>query len=777
MLSRESAQLAETAELAAHSIQSKITSSISTYVAPLEALAARWGADADPWQSEWQSEAQQLHERFPALESIQWVDASYTTQWGVPSQHLEPRMLRQEMDSARKAGKTVVVPSPGSNIAGKSLLALIPISHHGKFEGCVIATLATGHWLRLVIDPEVPKGYTALLSYADEQLYMWHASAVPGASRYLSETSVNFYGLPLVVSVWPTPDEWSGSRNMLFTLSLVIGLLIYASGALAVVARRQARAVEGAKQKMAVQQQDLRQANERLETVIQAAPFGIVALDPDGTVRSWSSAAESMFGWTEQEVLGRIPPFVGTGQLEEFHAKIQQTLQGELIAGLERRRQRKDGNPIDVAVWTAPLRDATGSITSIILAVADISERKKLEEQLRHSQKMEAVGRLAGGVAHDFNNLLTIINGYGHMMLGALGPQDRLRSHAEQILKAGNQAAALTTQLLAFSRRQMIQPKPVDLNHLITNLEKMLRRVIGEDIVLYTLLGDDLDCVKADPNQMEQVLINLVANARDAMPQGGALTISTRNVKLDAPLHCEGNEILPGAYVEIAVSDTGEGMDAETRNHLFEPFFTTKERGKGTGLGLSSVYGSIRQNAGGIVVHSERGRGTEFLIYLPQLLEPLSLPKIEPAANGFHRGCETILLVEDEAELRKMLRESFTSAGYRVLEAADGTDALRKWEREASSIDLLLTDVVMPLLNGRELAKRLTSVAPHIQVIYISGYADDVLAYHGTLEDGTILMQKPFSPAELMLKVREVLDARKVEAPTTSRAAYQRAGI
>jgi CheY-like chemotaxis protein len=363
------------------------------------------------------------------------------------------------------------------------------------------------------------------------------------------------------------------------------------------------------------------------------------------------------------------------------------------------------------------------------------------------------------------------------MMLSTLNPQDRLRSHAEQILKAGNQAAALTSQLLAFSRRQMIQPKPVDLNHVVTNLEKMLRRVIGEDIVLHTLLSEDLECVKADPNQMEQVLINLVANARDAMPHGGALTISTRNLILDAPLRCEGNEIPPGGYVELGVSDTGEGMDEETRSHLFEPFFTTKERGKGTGLGLSSVYGSVRQNGGGIIVHSERGRGAEFLIYLPQIQEPASMTKSEPPTNGIHRGCETILLVEDEAELRKMLRESLCGAGYRVLEAKDGTDALRTWEREAPSIDLLLTDVVMPLLNGRELAKRLTSKAPHIQVIYISGYADDVLAYHGTLAPGTVLIQKPFSPAELMLKVREVLDTRKQGPPSPHRPAYQQARI
>ena len=774
MLSRESTQVAETAILASRNIQSKITSSISTYIAPLEALVARWGADADPWQPEWESEAAQLHQRYPALDSIHWVDASYKTRWGIPTQQLPNGALRQEMNRARDAGRTVVIPGADFN-SNKSLLILIPISRHGNFTGCVIAALATERWLHATIDAEVPKGYTAMLSHGTEQLYMRHASALPGVARYRSEASINFYGLPLVVRVWPTPDEWSEPRNVLFALSLVIGLLIYASGALAVVAHRQARDVERAKQHMADQQEDLRQANEWLLTVIQASPFAIVAVDPAGTVRSWNAAAENMFGWTGVEVMGRIPPFVAGEQMEEFREKVERASRGELICGLERRRQRKDGSAIDVAIWTAPLRDSSGSITSAILAIADISERKKLEEQLRHAQKMEAVGRLAGGVAHDFNNLLTIINGYGHMLASALGQQDRLRSHAEEILKAGNQAASLTAQLLAFSRRQMIQPKPVDLNHVVTNLGKMLRRVIGENIVLHTLLSEDLSCVKADPNQMEQVLINLVANARDAMPRGGALTISTRNVTLDAPLSCEGNEIPRGCYVELSVCDTGEGMDDETRSHLFEPFFTTKERGKGTGLGLSSVYGSVRQNGGGILVHSERGRGAEFLIFLPQIREPLAAPRLDAPTNDIHRGCETILLVEDEASLRNMLRDCLSSAGYRVLEAADGTEALRKWERDAPSIDLLLTDVVMPLLNGRELATRLSSVAPQIQVIYISGYADDVLAYHGTLAPGTILIQKPFSPGDLMLKVREVLDTRKQGPPSPHRPAYQQA--
>ena len=774
MLNRETVQVAQTAALVTQNIQSKITSSISTQVAPLDALVARWGADADPWQPEWESEARQLHQRYPEMESIILVDASYAVRWGVPSVELQADVIPPAIDVARNARQTTVVPAGD---ARKSLLVLIPMYRHGKFDACVIAPLRTEHWLNSIINTEIPKGYAATISHHDEQIY---ARAVAGnlpATPYLSEGHINFYGMPWVVRVWPTPDTWSQSRQILFALSLLIGFLMYTSGALAVVARRKARAVERAKFQMTVQQENLRQANERHQAVIQASPFAIISLDTSGKVQSWNPAAERVFGWTAEEVRGQVPPCIDAQQMEEFWDEVRRTAGGELISGMERRRRRKDGSTVDVAIWTAPLRDASGAVSVVLMAIADLSERKKLEEQLRHSQKMEAVGRLAGGVAHDFNNLLTVINGYGHMMVEALRPGDRLHSHAEQIVKAGNQAAALTTQLLAFSRRQMIQPKPVDLNHVITNLEKMLRRVIGEDIAFYTLLSPDLAPIKADANQMEQVLINLVANARDAMPRGGALTIATKNITLGEGLRCEGSDLPPGSYVEMAVSDTGEGMDADTRTHLFEPFFTTKERGKGTGLGLSSVYGSVRQNGGGIVVWSERGSGATFRIYLPQLREPAAVEQPEAPRYGNRRGTETILLVEDEAPLRRMLQESLASAGYRVLEASDGTDAIRKWEKQAASIDLLLTDVVMPLVNGRQLAQRMTAASPRMRVIYMSGYADDVIAYHGILDENTTLVQKPFSPGALLLKVREVLDAGKQQPPVPSRPVYQRAGM
>jgi PAS domain S-box-containing protein len=765
MISRERAQVVQTATLAARNIQSKIMSSVSTHIAPLEALVARWSSDADPWLPEWESDAGQLQQQHPVFESVAWVDAANQVRWSVPVMKPMASAVQPAMQAARDTHRTTVITARNASDGDKTVLVLIPIFRRG-FEGCVIASLRTEAWLQSTVDAQIPRGYAASVSDVNERIYARDLASAPNLRHYVSEASFNVYGLPWAVRVWPTPDEWAGSSKILFGLTLVIGLLIYVSGALAVAARRRTRTVEWAKHEVASRQEDLRQANERLEAVIQASPLAIVAMDLQSNVLSWNSSAERIFGWSGEEALGRPPLFIPAEQLEEFRTKIEGASSGEMIAGLERQRQRKDGTAVDVAIWTAPLKGTAGSIAGIIMAIADISEKKKLEEQLRHSQKMEAVGRLAGGVAHDFNNLLTIINGYGHMMLESFNPSDRLRTHAEQILKAGNQAAALTSQLLAFSRRQVIHPKPVDLNHVITNIEKMLRRVIGEDIVMHTVMSPELARVKADPNQVEQVLINLVANARDAMPRGGTLRIATENVTVAANEGGDLADIAPGPYVRLTVADTGEGMDADTKSHLFEPFFTTQERGKGTGLGLSSVYGSVRQNDGGISVWSERGKGTIFCIYLPQLADAAETDEKLPQRNGTCRGHETILLVEDEAPLRRMLREALANAGYQVLEANDGSDALRRWEQDARSIDLLLTDVVMPLLNGRELARRLAAAAPRMQVLYMSGYADDVIAYHGMLDAGTNLIQKPFLPDALLAKVREVLDARKPELDT-----------
>ncbi|MCD6554092.1 MAG: GAF domain-containing protein [Anaerolineae bacterium] len=388
----------------------------------------------------------------------------------------------------------------------------------------------------------------------------------------------------------------------------------------------------------------------------------------------------------------------------------------------------------------------------------ELAERKRLEEQLLHSQKLEAVGRLAGGVAHDFNNLLTAIIGYSDLVLMSLGQNDPLYKDVEEIKKAAERAASLTRQLLAFSRKQMLQPKVLDLNATVTHMEKMLQRLIRENIELVTILDPALGHIKADPGQIEQVIMNLAVNARDAMPQGGRLTIETANVVLDENYAHQHMEVQPGPYVMLAVSDTGMGMDDETQAHIFEPFFTTKGVGQGTGLGLATVYGIVKQSGGHIRVYSEPGHGTTFKIYLPRIEEVVESDRRAPIPGESPPGRETILLVEDEDMVRDLARRVLLQRGYTVLEARHGREAFQICEQHRGPIHLLVTDVVMPLMNGRELAKRLTTLHPEMKVLYISGYTDNIIIHHGLLEPGMAFLQKPFTPAALAHKVRQALD-------------------
>jgi two-component system, cell cycle sensor histidine kinase and response regulator CckA len=474
-----------------------------------------------------------------------------------------------------------------------------------------------------------------------------------------------------------------------------------------------------------------------------------------------------MLGYTLEEMIGQ-PVWKFIVEEETARQQILEKLAGTKPPGrgVERTYRRKDGTTLPVLIEDRILRDSGGRIIGIRTTIQDISglkraeeEMRVLEEQFRQSQKMEAVGRLGGGIAHDFNNLLTVIKGYSQLSLLDLKESDPLWGNIQEIQKATQRATDLTRQLLAFSRRQILDLKVLDLNILLRDLDKMLRRIIGEDIELVTLLSGDLGRVKIDPGQIEQVIFNLAVNARDAMPSGGKLLIETTNVELDKEYANAHIGVVPGRYVKLSVSDTGIGMSQEVREKVFEPFFTTKDKGKGTGLGLSTVYGIVKQSGGNIWVYSEPGHGTTFKIYLPRVEEQLDTFHALDETDYSPRGSETVLLVEDEQEVRLLAHRLLSQQGYRVLEATNGVEALHvAQEHGGEKIHLLLTDVVMPQMGGKELADQLKILRPDIKVLYTSGYTDNAVVHQGVLNPGTHFLQKPFSLKTLSHKVREVLD-------------------
>jgi PAS domain S-box-containing protein len=518
----------------------------------------------------------------------------------------------------------------------------------------------------------------------------------------------------------------------------------------------------------------LRATETSYGTLVENAPIGIYRSSPAGKFLSVNAALVRMLGYdSPAEILALdMGRDVYADAAERQRLLDRDTYSDRLYDDVEATWKRKDGRPLQVQLSVRAVRDAGGHVEYYETFVRDVTDQRRLQQQLTQSQKMEAVGRLAGGIAHDFNNLLTVITSYSDLLHQELPNEDPRRDDVDQIRKAADGAAALTRQLLAFSRQQVLAPRVIDLNSVIDNLKKILQRVIGEDVELATVLAEDLRAVKADVSQIEQILMNLAVNARDAMPTGGKLTIETANIDhhpepdrrspADGQGQGRGRGRGRGAdkFVMVAVTDTGTGMDEATKARIFEPFFTTKQPGKGTGLGLATVYAIVKQSDGFIWVYSEPGHGTSFKIYLPQVNAVADSTKID-AALPLPTGSETVLLVEDAAAVRAVSKEVLERQGYTVLEASNGADALRLAERHHGSIHLLLTDVVMPKVGGRELAERLAVTRPDTAVVYMSGYTDDAVVRHGILEGGVAYLQKPFSPERLARKVREVLDARR----------------
>jgi two-component system, cell cycle sensor histidine kinase and response regulator CckA len=507
------------------------------------------------------------------------------------------------------------------------------------------------------------------------------------------------------------------------------------------------------------------EARNRLAAIVESSEDAMVSVALDGAITSWNRGAEKLYQYSATEAVGAsifliVPPSL----LDEERGILDRVTRGEVVRQYETERRRKDGSLVAVAVTISPVRDATGTVVAVAKIARDLTAKRgaeaahhKIEEQFRQAQKMEAVGRLAGGVAHDFNNLLSVILSYSDLALTDLKAGDPMRDDMEQIQAAGRSATELTGQLLAFSRQQVLQPRVLDLNASVAGMDRMLRRLIGEDVELTLAAAVDLGRVLADPGQIEQVVMNLAVNARDAMPDGGKLTIETSNVELDAAYVSAHVGVAPGRYVMIAVSDTGTGMDAATRARVFEPFFTTKPVGKGTGLGLATVFGIVQQSGGHVDVYSEPGHGTAFKVYFPRTDKAAETPRAAGPRESL-RGSETILLVEDEEQVRAVACAILRRYGYHVLETSNGVDARVTSDGFAKEIHLLLTDVVMPGMSGRKLAEELTLRRPQMKVLYASGYTDDAIVHHGVLAAGVAFLQKPFTPDAILRKVRQVLD-------------------
>jgi two-component system cell cycle sensor histidine kinase/response regulator CckA len=493
----------------------------------------------------------------------------------------------------------------------------------------------------------------------------------------------------------------------------------------------------------------------------------VIEWDPQFRVVAWNAAAESIFGFSRAEAMGQHAHFIVAPAFRQRVDRVWQDLLAQKHATRSTANNdnvTKDGRTISCEWYNTPLVDESGRVFGVASLVQDVTERVALEEKLRHSQKMEAIGRLAGGVAHDFNNLLTVIMGYNQILTDGVPAAGRLMNATVQIRTASERAEEITRQLLAFSRKQVLQPRVIDLNDVMMNIDTMLRRLIGEDIEVLTVPGRDLGAVKADPGQVEQVIMNLAVNARDAMPRGGKLTLETGNMEVDDSYAREHPPLQPGRYVMLAVSDTGIGMDADTQAHIFEPFFTTKEVGKGTGLGLSTVYGIVKQSGGHIWVYSGPDRGTTFKIYFPRVDQPVEGIRAEKRPARMRRGTETILLVEDNEQVRQLTSSVLADCGYKVLAAAGPEEGIALCHANHPDIQLLVTDVILPGMNGPQLAEQVTRISPRTRVLYISGYTSDAIAHYGMLDPGLWFLAKPFSVSELVAKVREVLDAESPEA-------------
>jgi PAS domain S-box-containing protein len=801
-------QTSRAAEVAAVHVGNDLKEQIEARILGLVRMGRRSALDNAMTRRTWEMDARLFLEHYPGYHSIVRLEPSLAARWSVSRTTGRPydiaaggERVRTALERARNTGQVTVSRAVTLPDGEKGFLACVPVSG-AAIEGFIAGVFELEPLLNSVLDGMDLGGSSVAILDGDDRAFERRGARTVQALA--STAKIDLWGnsdwqVRIVPAHVPSLLPWiaAGVGVLIAVLSALAGLLAQTAGLRArkleqanrelqreIAERRSAqealaaarveleKRVEERTAELSRANQDLtaeiaerRKAEETLRAseyryreLFDGAKDLIYVHDLNGNFVSINKAALQITGYTADEALKmNISQLVAPEDLDTVHTMVARNLGGDANATYDLAIVTKEGRRLMLEVSTH-LVYRNGIPVAVQGIARDITERRRLEEQFLQSQKMEAVGRLAGGVAHDFNNLLTVIGAYSQMISDSLPDDQRLRGYAQEILWAAERAGTLTNRLLAFSRRQVVQPRIVDLNGLIVTLDNMLRRLIGEDIELKIVLEPGAGAVKADPNHLEQVIMNLAVNARDAMRTGGSLSIRTSRADLGPP--AEGSpDLPPGSYIALEVIDTGAGMTPEVLAHIFEPFFTTKEAGKGTGLGLSTVYGIVKQCGGDITVRSSPGQGAHFTLYFPRAGSQDSPPaEPAPAVTLPAADRELILLVEDEYGVRKLVRKMLMQQGYRVIEASSGEEALRLAGQHDGSIHLLLSDIVMPNMSGRELAQRLCAGRPELKVLYMTGYTEDAIVQHGVLEPGVAVLNKPFLSDSLGRKIREVLD-------------------
>jgi len=779
LLAHERGQIAQATESEAQFVRSRIAADGESRILSLARMAKRWEKEGPPPESQWDSDASLLVNPRGGYQAIEWVDPSFRVQWISPLEGNEAakgfdfnsrELERSHLQDARDGRKAVAMQSIDPTTGGQAFLICVPIFQGEEFGGFLIGVFELQAWLDTLLE-HVSPGYSIAVLDGKQLVYL-RSGDEPGDESLGQGAPFVARGGSWRWRVWPGP-EVAQIRSRLPNAVLVSGLLVALLFAMAVYLAQTARLREqqlavanaGLKREIIERKQvedALARSEENYRSLVQNAPVGIFRVSHDGKrFLTVNRALVEMLGYDSEIELEAVSLPVDVYSAGDELQRFLEQHREELFEGVEAEWKRKDGTPIAVRLTGRSVGGVPGGPRSFEIVAEDVTRRRLLEQRLRQAERMEAIGRLAGGVAHDFNNMLMIIQGSTQLLLDSLGRNDPLRRGLEDILKDGERADSLTRQLLAFSRKQVLQPAVLDLNVLVAEAARMLPPLLGENIELVLTLDPALGRVKADPGQVQQIIMNLAVNARDAMPEGGELVLATKNLVLEAPLAGGHDAIPPGSYVMLAVSDTGHGIKEEIRAHIFEPFYSTKPREKGTGLGLATVYGIVDQSGGHIQVESEVGRGTSFTIYLPRVAGALEAPRPAKVLGASLRGSETVLVVEDDDGVRKLTREFLKINGYTVLEARNGAEAIQIPARHPGPVDLLLTDVLMPGMNGREVAQQFVMLRPETKVLYMSGYTEDAITNLGILEPGVAFIEKPFSPDELANKVRSVLGSKE----------------